>query len=267
MKILKLTICDLKRVVLSWQLYFAIGLVFLTSFITLKNNTEQFNLFYFENLGTINLFLYSNVISNGIMSILAPFIAIVVFSTATLDDMKTGYIKNCTLLGQPKKYLKARVISTALTGGGVFAISYSLLFAIYLIIDPSASVRTSFRFGLFLDVYDRSLLLYCAVFILHSFIFGMVYSLFGMGISMVIKNKYIALGLPFVLYYAAPYLMWAVPEKISKLLSYFIPFLTFEISTIDVPLYKNATQLLFILCISVIMISVGYRRWRKGHWY
>lgn len=254
---------DIRRMFTSWSFFAGILIVIMGGIISYSRNTELFGLNNLEKVGTLNIFIFSNIVSNVVMSILAPLVAALGFSLSTFDDIKTGFMNNVIINTNPKKYLFARIISTAFSGAIVFLISYVLFFLVSYIIDCSASVRVGFRFGLFLKIYDKSLFLYCIVFILHSMLFGSIFSLFGMGIALNVRNKNMVLILPLICYYLPSYIVSIFPQKVVQILTYFIPFLTFEISTLDIELYKHFSQLGFVLLIALLLIFIGYTKWRN----
>lgn len=256
---------DARRILRSWQLYAAVAAVLVAAVLTFPANLKSYNLQYLDNIGGLNRFIYSAIVGNAYMLVVAPFAATVVSGTLLYDDLRTGFSKPCTLLIGPRRYVLSKCLSTALWGALTFAIAYGILLVVCCIVDPSPSVRTDFRFGFFLWAFDRSLLLYCGMFILHAMLYGAVYALFSMGFSLVCKNKYIALGAPVALYYIASYYPAVFPRNIIGILNWFLPFRTFEIATVDQTL-KNFGQLLFILLLACCMIVCGVRQWRKGTW-
>ena len=247
---------DLKRVFFSWQFYLAISIIVLGSIITYNRNLLVRNLDQFHNVGTLNTFIYSNIVANNIVNLLAPVIAGLVFSTTIIDDMKTGMYGMLASRTGPVKYIRSKIISSVICGGGVFLISYLLIFILIVIIDPTASVRTEFyRNGLFGLIYDRSMLLYCFAYIGYTFIFGAVFSLVCLGVAMITKNKYMAVGLPFFLYYISEYAMNLFTKNISDVLHYFLPHMTFDIIAYTPTHY--VLQLMFSFVIATILISLG----------
>ena len=195
---------DFKRVIFSWQLYTAIVIILLGAIITYSRNFYIKNLCNLTFIGTINTFIYSNIVGNNIIVLLAPVIASMVYCGNYIEDMKTGLYKQIAARVTPIKYLISKIASAIIWGGGVFLLSYLLIFIAIAILDPAASVRTQLnRESLFGLIYDRSMLLFCFAFVGYTFFFGATYSLVSLGIAMISKNIYLAMGFPFFIYYTS----------------------------------------------------------------
>lgn len=255
-----LLLLDIKRIISSKEFYIAIIIIISGGIFTFIRNYEMYDLYLLDSVGTLNIFIYSNIISNFVLSFLSPMVAVLPFCLASFDDLKSGFINHIIISSNRFKYIKTRCISTALSSAAVFLIAYSVMMMGIYIIDQTASVRTDYRFGQYLNVYDRSLLLYCLAFILHSMVFGMVFSLLGLGVAFNAKNKFMVLAFPLLFYYLPYYFAQIFPPDIIKKLNAFLPFLTFEITTLDIELYKNYLQMIFTLLISIILIYVGYKK-------
>jgi len=224
--------------------------------MTFARNLSVRDLQRLISVGTLNTFIYSNIMENNVTILLAPVIAGLVYSTTIIDDMKTGIYRQLAFRIRPLKYIKSKIISSIIFGGGIFLISYILIFFVTFILDPSASVRTIYnRKALFGLIYDRSMLLYCFAFIGYSFIYGAVYSLVSLGVAMITRNKYMTIGLPFFICYSATYFTNLLPQNISDIFLYILPYNTFDI-TLFSPFYY-LFQLGFTLVIGIIMIKIG----------
>lgn len=247
---------DLQRVILSWQFYLGIGIIIFAAIITYSRNYTLRNLCYLDSVGTLNTFIYSNIVSNNIIILLAPVIAALGYSTTIIEDMKTGVYKQIALRTTPMIYIKSKVISSIVWGGGIFLISYIIIFIGISILDPATSVRTVYnRDSLFGLIYDHSMFLYCIAFIGYAFIFGSIYSLISLGIAMITNNKYMAITLPFFVYYISEYVIMILPVNMSNIISYFLPTSTFDILTLT-PVY-SIFQLTFALFIAIGLITYG----------
>ncbi len=253
---------DMRRIFSSWKFYLAILIVLVSGIVTLNKNI---GLFFpdIDRIGFYNLFIYSNLVQNAFTSVLAPLIAVIAFSDSILDDRKMGYIKNIAPRSSLNKYVKSRMISNSLAGGLVFVIPFVFLFITYYFIDPTTDFYSEYISGLFINVYMQSRFAYCMIFILHSFLFGAIYSLFGMGLSMIFENKYIALLLPLFYYYGTTYIANLFEFSKTSIASYFVPLLTFEFSTVIVPETANACQILEVLIIALLLIFLRLKKWRK----
>lgn len=253
-----------QRLFTSWQFYLSISIIIGSWFITIKRNEILFNLNNMTSVGALNLFVLGNIIENPVMMILAPLVPVLTFSSEIYNDIKSGFSNNIFQRISPQKYIMSNALFTSLIGGLVFIISYLFLFLLVLIFDPTPSPLISFIIGPFSNIYNQSLLLFCIIFILHSFIFGVVYSLFGFGIAMNCKNKIFIYILPLAIYLLPSYLLYLLPNEVVSMLNWIIPFRTFEIAANNIPLRMNMTQLVIIGLISVFSILIGYKQLRQN---
>lgn len=259
----RVIVSELSRIVRSKGVYISLIIIILSSALTLERNMIYQNLRIFSPIGALNMFIYSSIKNNIGMSILAPLVAILPYSCSMFDDIKTGFIKNVLPYISSATYLRAKVILSFFSGGGIFVIGYSIWLLLMFILFPESSIRMGLGIGQFQCIYDFSIFLYCLFFMLYSFCCGACYALLATGISLYVKNKYLAIGLPVVLYYASFYIIQLLPHNLTKPLLYIIPFLTFEITTVDAPALQNIAQILFIYILASILIIVGYKRYRK----
>jgi hypothetical protein len=188
--------------------------------------------------------------------LIAPVVAGLVFSATIVNDIKTGIYRQLASRISPRYYIKSIIISTIIWGSGVFIFSYLLIFLVIFIYDPDTSVKAGFnRNVLFGTIYDRSMLMYCLTFIGYSCVFGIIYSLVCMGVAMATKSKYMAVGLPFFVYYSSFYGMNIIPVNVAKILYCFIPSLTFDITQGFMTQLMYIGQLCFALVIAVVLIK------------
>lgn len=246
---------ELKRMFLSWKFYGAIFIILFGAIVTYIRNYSLANLNILNTVGTLNMFIYSNIQTNNVMILLSPVIACLAYSTTIVDDIKSGIYRQLIGRTSSAQYIQVKSITAALGGFLGFFIAYVIIFLILFLIDPTESVRTEFdRTTLFGTIYDHSMFLYCCAFIGYASIFGAIYSLLGLGIGMLLPNKYYQMGIPFFVYYSIIYAVHIFPDNISNILTYFILTQTFDITQYIDPM-KYVSQLLFIFLLSIILIK------------
>lgn len=255
-------IVNFKRLVCQWQLYASILVIILSGIITLKRNFILHNLQSLTQIGALNLFIYSNIVENGYMSILAPILP--VFSTSSLifDDIRNGFYRNLANIKNSLRYFLSGIVSSSLMGGSLYVVTYLIMMLFYIIVDPRPSPFIEFRSGVFWEIYMESMLKYVFVFLINSFIFGTAYSFLGCGLMLIMKNKYTAIGIVMLLYLIPIYFINLLPNRLAIALQWIIPTLTFEISTYNLPIIMHITQLLTIIAISTIIVWISYRKTR-----
>lgn len=252
---------DLVRMLKSPELYISILIVLICAGLALKRNWIYQNLRLYSPVGALNLFIYSAIKNNTGMSIFAPFVAVLPFSYALFDEMQTGFSKNIIPYSSFEVYIKSKVISSLVSGGGAFAIAYTVWLISLCIISPETSIRMGIGVGQFKSVYDYSMLLFCLLYIVYVAICGAAYALLATGLSLFLRNKYIVIGCPVILYYASFYASSMFPSEVRTILSYILPFLTFEITSVAVPAIRNFSQIGCIYALALILIYAGQKKY------
>ena len=250
---------EIKRAVCSKYLYITIGIILISGIITYCRNQIVLGLSEYGSIGALNVFIYSNIKNNPVLSFLAPFIA-ALCSAASMDEIISGMDKAIIEKYSHKQYIFAQVFSIIIISAIAFTSAYILSMIGCALFSPAESVRLFSSFGQFHAVFDESLGLYCVAFIIHSALFGMCYALLGFGLFYTCRNRFAGLIGPVLIYYCTTFVTVWMPDKIKGILSYIIPSLTFEISTLDIPLAMHITQLLCILVVSFILIYVKFEK-------
>ena len=255
---------DAKRIIRSWQFLISIVVIIVSSIITYNRNYYLMNLMNMKTIGGLNRFIYACIYNNLIMNMIAPIIAALTTSSLIIEEITSGVSRQLAVRIGYKKYFKSKAFSSALYGGLVFAIAYTLVFVGCMIIDPNASIRTDYyRHVLFGSIYDYSMLCYCFCFIMYSFVVGATYSMFACGFEFLTKNHFIAISCPFFINYISSFLIDQFPVEMSQSLKYFLPRMTFDISQhIESP-FQLINQVLLILIVGTGMFIIGAKRLYK----
>lgn len=264
---MKIFLNDLKRIFSSPKLYIAVLFVIgfgVLGIIDLRN----LNVFEFSPVGGLNLFIVAFILGSPI-KIFIPLIAVLVYSQALFDDIHFGEIKYIAYRMPMNKYLLQRALSTMLAGGISVALPLVIALLSFCIYDPTPSaVILSSQISILKMQYYQSLLCYCMVFILNAFIFGALYSLISMSLSIVIRNKIIALSLPALYFLLIQGIGWLLSNIIPSDIIYFIikNFLSYQF--FDLARYETLSQLFFnysvFIIISITLLIVGKKKWVEG---
>ena len=254
---------DLKKSIIAYRFLLTVILTIIIALINLfLSYGPTFELL--DAPGTLNLF-YTSVIDgfSNLIWYIAPLIALIPYSHSFFEDISSGYIRSISMRVSYKQYTITKTIVTGLNGGFAFLFSYTILFLILFIIDPSASPKIFNFEGDLRELYDSSRLLLCIYFIANSFLFGFAYSIFGMGISALTKNSYMGYAVPILLYFLAPFIAWVVPNKnILITIVKYIPSNSYEIVQRDIWKIYYDFGILILAGLGFIIISI--RRWRDG---
>ena len=133
----------------------------------------------------------TKVLQSDSVLLCVPIVAAVPFTTAFLDDIKSGFIKHFLTRSRFNSYIIGKIISCAISGGLALGIGTAVgTFAIKLILAP---IEAPMYVGQE-HVWKMSSLI-------PFFLSGMLWSLVGMLLSAVTMNKYMAYASPFIIYY------------------------------------------------------------------
>lgn len=225
-------------------------------------SNEQLYSMESARIGTLTAFIHATALSpSGTFQMCAPILCTIPCALSFLDDIKTSQINNLLCRMKCSDYYISKAISTGLSGGLFFICTYVLVFLCCLIISPVSSVRILLSPIIpFTHIYQTSLLGFIGVYTVHSFIFGYTFTLFAMGISSIVQNKYIGLAGPFVLYHTAMLLAWILPKSSVYDIVKYIPYESFNIQIpyLHTVIYRHSS----ILLLGLIFYAIGIYRQR-----
>lgn len=145
----------------------------------------------------INFFIRASAYLHlSYLPFLATIIACIPFSISyILDKESKMFIYIYTKLNV-KKYMTIRLLVNAIVSGLVFVIPEILILA-FLTLVHGINKNPIEIVGALSSIYYSNKVMYSLILILVSFIFGAVISTFALGISAMVKNKYLTLFIPF----------------------------------------------------------------------
>ncbi len=248
-----LLISDIKNSFFSLRFWLTITLILVSAVINyiLNNNLNNIK-------GTLNVFLYSTTFGFSVFTFTAPIIAVLPFGLTYYKEIDTGYIKQMLLRLNGIKHYLSRIISCMVVSALAIIVGFAIVLLLSFIIDPSPSYRmtTLINNRVFGEVYDYSMVGYIMCFVLNAAIYCGLYSIFGMSMSSVCRNKYLAIAIT-----AAIYIYGTMTGGIFLDMR-LLPFSTFTISNV------TGAQLLkdhiVIGIISLIIFALGYLKWNKS---
>lgn len=152
------------------------------------------------------VFFKLNAISN-LLIIILPIISALSFSDSYIEDMKSGFIQNIYIRGKRHKYLISKYFANFLVGGTAFALPL-LLDYIFCILsrpniqpDPILTGQIIMEGGLLPSLFYSHGNLYTLMWIAIYFFYSGVFASIGLCASKLIKNKFIIIFVPFILYF------------------------------------------------------------------
>ena len=248
---------EIKRMYKKPMFYIAITFVVACCLITFSRNYSMKNLCALHQTGAINTFIYSAIVDNTFLYILAPALSGITCISHIVDDLNSTYNRQISIRSSNKHYLTAKVISAFISGASVLGITFLVVFLFCFIADPRPSIPLDFiSTSTYGTVYDRSMFAYCVVYIVHSIVWGAAYAVFDFKIALISRNKYIAIDFTTFSGYFFTFLYVVIPQY-KKELAYFIPAESLNILSVQTPI-QFATQALVTFTISVLVCSIWY---------
>ncbi len=139
--------------------------------------------------------LIMNALSSDWVTLALPILCTLPFTTAFVDDIKSGFIKQYLHRSGTKPYIKAKLIACGLSGGLVLffgiVIAYALSSLIFIPMELALSE------GEMTQPYFAQVLMIAAT----LFLSGAFWSLVGFTFASLTMSKYMAYASPFIIYY------------------------------------------------------------------
>lgn len=258
----RIIIDDLGKIIRSWRFWAIVGIMLVGTAITLI--TTPFFTYVARPFGGINLFVFGNITGNALASSLAPFIPAIIVGPLVVAGREMRASKSAQGNTSLKKYIAARSVSSFAAGSGVFIVSFIIILAACLIIDPTnKTVIDYIPYGPFKELRYANTPLYITLYILHTALFGGIYALLSMGIGLKAKSAAMALVLPAVIYFGSGSLYIMLKSTILLWLTNILPNATYDFGGMDTPLWKKLLELGSIFLLSIILIVSGYFKLKK----
>lgn len=247
---------SLKSAVFSvnFLISFAVGLILLVSpklnqiVMCLKYGMKMHWL-YFPDL----------VLINGSFTIFAPILAAFPYTSKFCEEYESGYIKSILTRERPVRYLLTRFLANGVAGG--LALTLPLALFICFSLATGIPYSTNDVPEGFATVYERTIfeqsqflwggIAVLLIFLLLAFLSGAVWANVGLCLSAFVRNKYLAVGFPLVLYYGITVIL------VGTDIFGFSPMNLIYPTTFDsVPLYVNIpfqlTELVLLCAVFII---------------
>lgn len=153
-----------------------------------------------------------------IYSLIFPLLASLAFSDTYAEDYNSGLIKGILTKVEKKKYLITRYFVNFFIGGFIAALPLIVNYLGSMTAFPL--IENNYFFGMtpvvstsyWPELFYRSPLLYIIIRILFIFLLGGMLSSIGIALSTMVKNRYIVLVFPFLLFMGLDVLMPAIGE-------------------------------------------------------
>ena len=254
----QLYLIEIKNALKSKEYWFGFSVIVVSAMLTAFYNIFEPGIMSKLEVGFCEFFITCTMIGNSLFQITAPVIAIFVCmnSLSVYRNISSMYKKSL----YTKNGIITRMFAQATIGSSVFLFSFLCVFLVGLVFFPHTTGSLDTQIGLFKELYPNFPVLYIFLYIIHASVCGSAYALLGLALKLCFDNNHIALLFPLVYYFCFQYISWLFPKFVSPVLFWITPLYTFDIATLDVPFMKNATEILLVLFISLILIYFGYKR-------
>ena len=186
---------DIKRAICSKSFIMSIaGLMAVIVFASIKSITEVACTTEPLQNGFHAQFIL-NALQSDAFTLALPILCALPFTTAFIDDIKSGFIKQYLSRTNRTQYIKGKLIACGLSGGLMLFVGILVaFFAAFLAFSPLELALSK----------GQSAEPYLAQLIVKAFILaisGMFWSLVGFTFAALTMNRYMAYASPFILYY------------------------------------------------------------------
>lgn len=219
------------------------------------------------NIEQSSLILWS-MGTRGWMEVLCPFLVSFGYITILSSERKDKFTQFHLIRSGKWQYCVSKVLSAALTGGFVFLAGYALFGLLLLTVFPSFYTFPQEQQSVYLGIWGCSVAKYVLKRLFGSFLYGMYVSIAGTFVTIVFRDKYMLLCLPFLMSYIYGRLLnkletddLACGGKYNRLIQSFLP--SSMLNTAWDTYY--AMQILFLtavyLCLAVFFYLTIKRRY------
>ncbi|MBU5355188.1 hypothetical protein ACN9MH_00895 [Paenibacillus silvae] len=243
---------ELKRAIYSKNTLISAALIYICIFI----GTIEY-LFQFTTMTNATyLFLMGHSTGTiSIISLLFPILVSIPFASSYVSDVQSGFIQYIQTRLEKWKYITVRLLINGLVSGGIISTCLLVSFFFFMLIrgfdvSPSPYINVSSKNELY-DLYHNWTTGYILLYILQSFISGVVFSTLGLGLSTFIKNKYFAVLSPFLFYIVSGTLL----IQINK---FFHSAIIFNLGTYGDLKYS------YVVLYTIILLGVGVTLFTVG---
>lgn len=193
---------------ISFRIALLIGIIanIMSVFITnpgtysIDNYIKAYEISAYDNFIFFNLNSLSNV-----MILIFPILSAVSYSDSYLEDINSGFINYIYTRYSKSKYLICKFCSNFIISGLCVAVPLIINLIILILTVPSIKTNailgryTILCGGLLSSLFYNNPILYILLWILIYFMYSGAFASIALSISIVIKNKFVVLFVPFLL--------------------------------------------------------------------
>ncbi|MCM1542011.1 MAG: hypothetical protein NC121_12230 [Blautia sp.] len=140
-------------------------------------------------------------LGNTALPVFYYIVVMIPYTLSYRQDRDSGYRQLILLKTTRKAYLGAKALAVAASAfGAILLPSLAWIPVCRLIGDTDWDYAMEYYAHNILfapSFYEEHVVLYCVMYAFHAAILGAVFAIFGLGLSAVVKNRYLALPIPF----------------------------------------------------------------------
>jgi len=204
----------------------------------------------------------------GWLVVFAPMLLSMGYILLISEERRNGQIRFHILRSGNWKYCISKLCSGALAGGIVFLIGYALFGLLMLVRFPS--IRTFSAEEQEILLMGSSISVVIIKKLIGAFLYGMFGSVFGIGVAIVFRDKYMLVCLPFMINYIYQQILTkmatdAMAAEAYKRLTWIETFQPENIMNISLG-WNWFLSVILMLAIYAVLSVIFYRCVKRGDW-
>ena len=197
---------ELKNTIFSVKTVLVVSLILICILVELCAGGD-FAVNKFTDNGVFIMMKILSIGMTGSLAFMIPLIAIIPYATTYKEERSNNFIYFLFTRISKKKYITVKILVNICVTSGIFLVTLLGTYIIILVVKGFPKIELLQKFaGLFSDVYVENPGLYPILVIIGMTFFIICFSIFSLGLSTVVENKYMAIVLPIIIYYGCPLL-------------------------------------------------------------
>ena len=194
---------ELKRVFQSWILWAACVIV-LFCFVYAADSEFQ----HLANIGYLaegiwqEKFVELTGLGDGeLAGLLCPILVMLPYALSYRKERDSGYRQLMVLKSSPGAYRRAKLLATGVSGAAIMCLAYLCWMPVCFLLgtkvrDPYGEVIRNLA-PVLRPMFENYPTLYVVLFLINGALVSAIHALLGLGVSAVVRNKYLAVLFPF----------------------------------------------------------------------
>lgn len=258
---------ELKNAFLSWNF---VATVIITAFVFFMGAVEDINSFKAMDI----LYFFNLCMQLSPLMVFLPFLSVLPYGYNFIDEYNSNFFRFSLSRAGRRKYVFNKILSVTLSC--FFAVFLGILLCVLAMSIFSQktnlmnfqhqqtflSLKNSRVYGSFLDIGIYAYIFICSFFIS---LFATLWTSIGMISSTYIKNRYVSLIMPFIVFF----LLWQIGNRVAYLIPFGAGFLMIanvyygDVGVFGNPLYAFISTLCAVILWHIFFALWFYKRIKK----